>query len=189
MRIHTDTLNVIDLFEAARIARADVTYTAQGSRSRDHSFDVTLTGFSKRRPNSGKRGASWSSEYAATWDQWGVFFAVLFDRDPSMFCGIAKRPAYRDRAHFHWATDDRFRSYGIVGPDVPGALAVTGDPGWDGTHDGPVYRREQGYWPDDAHGDHTFRPTGTMGESKCTRCSAVKRWEITLHGAAVLSAS
>lgn len=188
MRIHTDTLNVIDLFEAARIARADVTYTAQGSKSRDYSFDVHLTGESRRRPNSGKRGAGWSSEHAATWDQWGVFFAVLFDRDPAMFCGTAKRPTYRDRSHFHWCTDDRFRPYGIVGPDTPGALAVTGDDEYDGTT-GPVYRQEHTYWPDDAHGDHTFRPTGTMGAVACSRCSAVQRWEITLRGAAVLSAS
>jgi hypothetical protein len=174
MRIHSDTLTSLDLFEAARISRTELTYEFHGSRSRTRSVDVHLTGESKRRPND--RGRHLSHEYAATWDQWGVFLAVLFDRDPDMLCGTAKRPAYADRADFHFKTSDRFRPIGIVTSDSPGAFAVTGDPDYDGTVLGPVYRQERTYWPADAHGDHTFRFSGMPGTHKCSKCSAVSRW-------------
>lgn len=176
MRIHTDRLKPIDVFEAARISRVEFEQTWQGSKSRDRSVNVTLTGESNRRPNSGQRGAGYSDEYAATWDQWGVFFAVLFDRDPDMICGTAKYPVYANRDDFHYKTVDRFRSVGLVPRESPGALAVAGDE-WDGTNpDMVVFRREGGYWPDDAHGDHTFRYDGVPRESRCTKCSAVRRW-------------
>ncbi|HEU4967238.1 MAG TPA: hypothetical protein VFT53_07270 [Candidatus Saccharimonadales bacterium] len=172
MRIHTNTLTALDLFEAARISRTGMTYADHGSRIAKRSWDVHLTGDSRRRPNR----THYSDEYAATWDQWGVFLSVLFDRDPDALCGSGRKYAiYTDRNAFHYQTDDRFRSIGIVGPDVPGALAVQCDTDFDGTI-GQVYRREQGYWPDDAHGDHTFRFTGTVGENQCTKCTAVRRW-------------
>jgi hypothetical protein len=179
MRIHTNVLTPLDVFEAARISRTQVVWTVQGSRIRTRSIDVSLTGESRRRPNSGKRGAGWSSEYAATWDQWGVFFAVLFDRDPAAVCGAGLKSAtYRSRDDFHWQTCDRFRSIGIVSADTPGAFAVNGDD-WDGTDPGMrVYRREQGYWPTDYHGDHTFRFGGVPYQQECTKCSAVKRWRL-----------
>lgn len=180
MRIHSNTLSAIDIFEAARISRTTLTWSTQGSRIRERSWDVTLTGESKRRPNDRGRHQSW--EFAATWDQWGVFLAVLFDRDPEALCGTVKRPAYADRADFHRKTGDRFRPVGIITADTPGALAVTGDD-YDGTS-GPVYRQERTYWPADAHGDHTFRPSGTPGVSVCSRCSATdRRYADVLAGA------
>jgi hypothetical protein len=33
-------------------------------------------------------------------------------------------------------------------------------------------------WPDDAHGDHTFRFAGIPFTQACTKCSAVVRWGI-----------
>lgn len=101
MRIHSDTLTSLNVYEAARIARAEVEVTSHGSRSRNHAFNVTLTGESKRRPNSGKRGAG--DDYAATWDQWGVFLAMLFALDPTMVT-----PYYADADEFHERTSDRF---------------------------------------------------------------------------------
>lgn len=101
MRIHTDTLTQLNVFEAARHARVEVDMSSHGSRKRDHAFNVLLTGESRRRPNSGKGGAS--DDYAATWDQWGVFLAFLFNLDPHMVT-----PYYADANEFHTRTSDRF---------------------------------------------------------------------------------
>lgn len=145
MRIHSDTLTDRDMMDAARIARVHFDrYLNTGSRSRHHGFDITLTGESRRRPNGGNRGAG--DDYAATWDQWGVFLAVLFDRDETMIATY-----YADAAEFHYKTDCRFEP-------------VFNDAGT------PMY------WPNDAHGDHTFRFSGTPGAHQCTKCSAVQRW-------------
>jgi len=138
MRIHTNTLTASDLDDAARIARVEFgRMTEHGSRSRDHAFDVTLTGESKRRPNGGTSGAS--DDYAATWDQWGVFLGVLFDRDPEMTCR-----AYKDFVDFDYVTKCRFVDRGV--------------------------------FPDDYHGDHTFRWNGIPRQQDCTKCSASYQW-------------
>ncbi|MEU7814109.1 hypothetical protein [Pseudonocardia sp. NPDC049154] len=42
---------------------------------------------------------------AATWDEWGIFLAEVFRRDP----GATIPTAYRSADYFHWATADRFR--------------------------------------------------------------------------------
>lgn len=150
MRIHSDTLTNRDLANAATIARVSFDkWEDKGSRKRDHAFEVTLTGESRRRPNSGNVGAS--DAYAATWDQWGVFLAVLFSIDPAMVT-----PYYKDATEFHYRTRDRFlpRSTREV---VDNKIVVT-------------------HWPADAHGDHTFRFDGTPFEQSCTKCSAVQRW-------------
>lgn len=148
MRIHTDTLTASDMTDAAGIARVQFSrFTDHGSRSRARSFDVLLTGESRRRPNSGDRGRS-GDDYAATWDQWGVFLAVLFDRDPKM----VTLSYYADAEDFHRKTADRFTGSG--NPFDPA--------GW--------------FWPADAHGDHTFRYAGTPCQSECTKCTARKIW-------------
>jgi len=150
MRLHTDTIELHQVHQAAHVARADITISVHGSRKRDHAFDVKLTGESRRRPN----GGSSNSEYAATWDQWGVFLAHLFAIDPRMTCW-----AYRDGRDFFTKTAARF-----------GASAVSNN----GEDLGFVALG----WPEDAHGDHTFRYAGTPYEQRCTKCSAVQRWEV-----------
>jgi len=140
MRIHSDTLTNRDLIDAANIARVEFDrWQDKGSRQRDHAFDVTLFGESRRRPNSrGNHGGN----FAATWDQWGVFLAVLFDRDPDMVT-----PYYDGPSDFHYKTDHRFDTGGDV----------------------------EGWWPHDAHGDHTWG-NGGFGYRTCTKCSAMQRW-------------
>ena len=101
MRVHSDTLTHADLLDAARISRTALSVTAHGSRKRDHAFNVTLRGESKRRPNTGSYGAA--DEYAATWDQWGVFIAHLFELDHS-----AEMTYYKDAGDFHYRTASRF---------------------------------------------------------------------------------
>ena len=157
MQIHSDTLTFADLWRAARIARVDmVKCDRSGSRSRDHKYNVNLEGESRRAPN--QRGMSYGAK-AATWDQWGVFLAVLFDIDPNMVCGPSEKNAYYNgRDDFHHKTADRFRSIGG---------------GWDEVTTG------EGYWPADAHGDHTFKFNGVARVQQCTKCSAVDlRWAV-----------
>lgn len=146
MRIHSNTLTSKDVYDAARVARATVeTLSEHGSRKRAHAFEVKLSGESRRRPNN--NGAH-GDVFAATWDQWGVFLACLFDADNS----ITIPTAYEDLNVFHYQTGNRFN------PD-------RNDRG-----------EASGYWPADAHGDHTFRYAGIPRTRACTKCSASHRW-------------
>lgn len=100
MRIHTDSIRYSDLLEAAKAARVEVEITTHGSRKRDHAFNVNLTGESKRRPNRSHA----SDEYAATWDQWGVFIGHLFLVDENAVFGSM----YDGVDEFNFRTDHRF---------------------------------------------------------------------------------
>jgi hypothetical protein len=113
MRIHTDRLTKTDIYQAAahagggdyRISPVRVDVTQRGSRSAARAFDVYLFGTSTRRPNN--RGA-WreNDDHAATWDEYGIFLAELFKRDPWMTIPRV----YESAAHFHWATSERFET-------------------------------------------------------------------------------
>lgn len=177
MRIHTDHLTTADIYRAARHARVDVVdLTEHKSQSRDHSFNVKLEGESRRRPNGGSSGKGYASGYAATWDQWGVFFAILFDIDPAMICGTAKRPTYADRSDYQRKTNERFTAptldfgvssnYHVVNGRAYHDPSVT------------VHRLGAAYWPSDAHGDHTFRFEGIRFDGaiihRCTKCNAAQ---------------
>ena len=111
MRIHSDTLTVTDIYQAATAAgpAVRVEVTEHGSRSRVKAFRVTLTGTSSRRPNNGtggrfRDGVETGGDYAATWDEWGIFLGELFRRDEN-----ATVPnVYENGEHFRWATCARF---------------------------------------------------------------------------------
>lgn len=146
MRIHvSDKITSEIVWQAINYAGAQGEVSSHGSRKNHHAFEVSLTGDSRRRPNFGKN----SDLYAATWDQWGVFFGYLFDIDPDMSCW-----AYRDDVDFHFQTDHRFDKNSEVNRNRFGALI----------------------WPADTHGDHTFRYAGIPYENSCTKCSARKVW-------------
>lgn len=134
MRIHTDTLTERDIYDACRIAGVSApVFSRHGSRKRDHAFEVILSGSSSHNSN--------GNEFkAATWDEWGVFFTVLFERDPQMFAGV-KNWNYDGARHFHYRTDDRF---------------VYSDPGQ--------------RFPADTHPQHKWRGTGGDSQhcTKCS---------------------
>lgn len=110
MRIHTDRLTHQDVIEAARRAgryTVNVRFTEHGSQRRDHAFNVSLTGTSSRRPNNaagGRFANGLSDAHAATWDEWGMFLAELFRRDPAAV--VPK--IYESGEHFRWTTGARF---------------------------------------------------------------------------------
>ncbi len=103
MRIHTDAITELEARKAARLAGVGFTrFGLHGSRSRDHAFDVILTGSSNRRQNT--RGAT--DDMAATWDEWGIWLGILFNLDPAMTIPAA----YESAEHFHWATGGRYKA-------------------------------------------------------------------------------
>ena len=90
MRIHSNVLTPLDLHSAALELPdvvVEIRYHGNG-RKRSHVYDVTLTadagkdykGKKRRRKNGGNYGAN--DEYAATYDEHGVWMANLFDIDP-----------------------------------------------------------------------------------------------------------
>ena len=82
MRIHTDgTICDSEFYEAARAAGVTIEVKSKhGSRKRWVGYEIQLSGSS---PYSAQSGA-WK---AATWDEWGVFLAFLFDREPTLIAG------------------------------------------------------------------------------------------------------
>lgn len=167
MRIHTDRLKASDLYSAALIARVDLTLTEHRSRSRARGFNVTLRGESNRKPNYGtSRTADRFNtyEHAATWDQWGVFLAVLFEADANRTFEPSRdmfTPYDESYLHFAARTGDRF-----------GAPEDTMEAG------GYVRRFVAYGWPEDAHGDHSFKWDSGRREYTCRRCSAVQRYDL-----------
>lgn len=108
MKIHSDILTTRDVY-AATSAAGMRGVTAErleehGSRSRARSFDVTLRGNSTRKPNPGTGGRYFDEgEYAATWDEWGMFIHALYEADPKALIGD-----YGPRHVFEQATRLRF---------------------------------------------------------------------------------
>lgn len=151
MRIHTDNLTEFDLYRAARDAKVTfVRLATYGSRSHKRAFDVVLSGSSPYRTQADGR-----QDFAATWDEWGVFFANLFLRDESVMVGH-KSWGYRDQADFDRKTDERF------------------------TEVEPIERPEgktevRAVFPEDTHPRHKWRGIGDNSQA-CTKCSAIFRW-------------
>jgi hypothetical protein len=99
MRLHSDIITARDI-HAATPADVAADVSQHGSRSRARAFEVSLEGLGgrhTRKKNSGNRGAGY--EYAASWDDWGVWLARLFEIDPNMTATY-----YKDRADFYAQT-------------------------------------------------------------------------------------
>lgn len=105
MRIHSDILTAQNIYQATQatgMTGVDADVSTHGSRSRERAFNVLLTGNSTRRPNTGKAGAG-GDDFAATWDEWGIFLNALYEIDPHL-----STPYYADAYDFHRQTNDRF---------------------------------------------------------------------------------
>jgi len=108
MRIHT-ALNGSDVTAAARMAGVQFERCSlHKSRTHTRAYDVILSGSNTRRRNTGTSPYR-TDDYAATWDEWGIFLAELFRRDPQIKCAY-----YRDAADFHWQTGNRFKTLRLV---------------------------------------------------------------------------
>jgi len=96
MRMHTDVLFHSDLLHLAADTLPSDVYlelSEHGSRKRARAFEVSLSaepgtdrhGHTRRWANSGKYGAKGNK--AATWYEWGDFFASIFAADPRAIIG------------------------------------------------------------------------------------------------------
>lgn len=98
MKIWSDKLSRGDIFAAARKAHVDITrWEKSEARKRALRWDIALSGDSASMQGNG------DGYRAATWDQWGIFLADLFETDPNLTTEY-----YADREAFHAITDDRF---------------------------------------------------------------------------------
>lgn len=116
MRLHTNVMEK-DLHDAVRQAGANIQkLTVHRSTVRPHAYEVTLSGDGTRWANDGQYGRA---DYkAASWDQWGIVLAFLYERDPAMIVGSPGRPTYRDAEHFHAFTTRRYDvGVGIYSPN------------------------------------------------------------------------
>ena len=97
MRIHTD-LSEQQIYKAlANLAGVGLTsFSTHRSQKRARAFEIKLFGNSPRRQNRG-------SDYAATWDEWGIFIQNIFEQDPTAIVGM-----YESYDMFRTVTADRF---------------------------------------------------------------------------------
>jgi hypothetical protein len=113
MRLHTDTItestvhDVMRRLTSAGHLKGVSAHTAfRGSRKRTRGFDLTLTAEPRkgrrRFTNSGYDGSS-RDTYAATWDEWGLVLAALYEVDENLTGDY-----YADAEHYHWSTGERF---------------------------------------------------------------------------------
>lgn len=104
MRIHSDSIEELDVRKAARLAGASfLRLDTKGSRSRAGAFDVILSGSGVHKSQGGYGMVT--DEQAATWDEWGIVLGHLYRLDPNL-----KTPYYADADHFVWMTGGRFTS-------------------------------------------------------------------------------
>lgn len=118
MRFHTNSINAAEIHraltdtglhaEGVRVALCEV----HNSRSHRVGFEITLraepgrdrNGRARRNPASGVYGFAQSFEKAATYDEWGIFMARLFEMEPdAKWSG-----AYKDASDFHKKTRYEF---------------------------------------------------------------------------------
>jgi hypothetical protein len=99
MKLYANEITEKEIMDAALHAGVSVEkLITKRARHYARSFDVVLSG-------SGAHRSQWREQdvQAATWDEWGIFLARLFEHEPGM-----RAASYKDGAHFRWATDDRY---------------------------------------------------------------------------------
>ena len=102
MRFHADKITREDVRAAAQFAEVNVEYLSEHkSRKAARAFEIKIGGSSNRLA----QGFNHHGEVfnAATWDEWGMFIAFLFDRNPDMIAGD-----YAGEDNFHYTTGWRF---------------------------------------------------------------------------------
>ena len=108
MRLHTDKPDqVIGAIHdaSARLDGVYATFSRHGSRSRAGAVELSLEG-NGYPVNTGARGAG--TKIGATWDEWGVVLAAVFDADPEAFAGSQQHPVYAGAEDFARKTCYRF---------------------------------------------------------------------------------
>jgi hypothetical protein len=151
MRIHTNATT-----EQIRAAINSVP-TVYTERLTEHRSNTHARAFEINLSGSGRHGGQYDNREAksATWDEWGVVMAAIFEADQATRMGGSQRnPVYANASDFHWQTDSRF----IEG--MPNDMHVQHKWEWG--------ERSQ------TTGIYSARCKGSKGHP----CSAVKRWNL-----------
>lgn len=116
MKIHSDTLTFQDILECvprgcylASFEHPHIGYTNigfEGSRKREHGYVVRLAGSSPYRMQR-------LPDKSATWDEWGIFIAAIYERDPDAVVGW-----YKTRAEFIEITTKEHERISTYRPDL-----------------------------------------------------------------------
>ena len=114
MKIHTDKLTREDLYAHLPVG-VGLDLVPVGSRKRGQGFVVSLSylgqggrGSGRRPKNSGCAGSP--RTFAASWDEWGIWMAALYEIDPDAIIGT-----YKDRGDFY-GTTAKWRPRGMEAP-------------------------------------------------------------------------
>jgi len=113
MRIHTNKPNEVRqaIYDATRkLPGVYATTASHGSRSHAGAIELSMEGNGYAK-NTGQYGAGY--EIGATWDEWGVVFAAIFDADPDAVAGSVKRPVYAGGDDYRRKTQYRFDADGL----------------------------------------------------------------------------
>lgn len=109
MNIHSNTVDYFGIMRAASAAGCSAEVEEFQSRSASNGFRVYLSGSSPRAQN--RCNAHGYRDQAATWDEWGMFFAALYLIDPSVIVGSSRKNAiYSGVRNFDLKTEHRFAS-------------------------------------------------------------------------------
>jgi hypothetical protein len=156
MRIHTSA----DYFQIrATVAGLQGVYietlTQHASKTHPQAFELHLSG-------NGRYGGQWGDRdmKSATWDEWGVVMARIFEIDPDTRMGGSAKPVYADAMDFHWQTNGRFGGWEVGGVFVAEPTL-----------------------PEDTHPVHRWDRLGVSADgsysvAQCKKCSALKRWAL-----------
>jgi hypothetical protein len=112
MRIYSDTLTARDLFETVRMVPGmylDSIEEIKRAKLRQRGWIVQTAGSSNHWKNSGKNGAG--PTYAASYDDHGKWFALLYQRDYEAIIVGAGR--YNNADDFHKKTRDKYRPVAV----------------------------------------------------------------------------
>ena len=104
MKIYSDVLTRADLFRTTAEHGniwIDEIQEIKKPRVRKRGWEVKTCGSTNRKTNTGKHGAG--DVTAATWDQHGEWFALLYVLDPD-----ARIAIYKDARDFHMRTQDKY---------------------------------------------------------------------------------
>jgi len=107
MRIYSNVISGTQLVKTAHKARIHLEIeTIRKPKLAKRGWIVQTSGYSKRWKNSGTYGAS--SDNAASWDDHGKWFNLLYNIDPNTIVIGTRR--YNNAQDFHAQTDNKYRT-------------------------------------------------------------------------------
>lgn len=168
MNIHSNAVDYFEIKRAASAAGCSVEVEEFQSRSASNGFRVYLSGSSPHLQN--RYNAHGYRDQAATWDEWGMFFAALYLIDPSMIVGSSRKKAiYSGTRDFSFKTEYRFTSIRPADMVHKTHQWVMNESGWtEIRHPEGIYSTER---------EKYIRRGLVCSHPECTAASARRVWD------------